>query len=49
MFSRFQFVETKVYWLVKKNIPFLGKYIHRPLDYVLGRLMGWELYIIAVK
>ena len=49
MFSRFQFVETKVYWLVKKNIPFIGKYIPRPLDYTLGRLMGWALYIIAVK
>ena len=49
MFSRFSTVETKVYWLVKKNIPFIGKYIPRPLDYTLGRLMGWALYIIAVK
>ena len=49
MFSRFQSIEIKVYWLVKKNIPFIGKYIPRPLDYVLGRLMGWALYIIAVK
>jgi len=49
MFSRFSSVETKVYWLVKKNIPFIGKYIPRPLDYALGRLMGWALYIIAVK
>jgi tetrahydromethanopterin S-methyltransferase subunit G len=49
MFSRFQSIETKVYWLVKKNIPFIGKYIPRPLDYVLGRVMGWALYIIAVK
>ena len=49
MFSRFSAVETRVYWLVKKNIPFIGKYIPRPLDYALGRLMGWALYIIAVK
>jgi hypothetical protein len=49
MFSRFSSVETKIYWLVKKNIPFIGKYIPRPLDYALGRLMGWALYIIAVK
>jgi len=49
MFSKFQSIEAKVYWLVKKNIPFIGKYIPRPLDYVLGRLMGWALYIIAVK
>ena len=49
MFSRFSTVEIKVYWLVKKNIPFIGKYIPRPLDYVLGRVMGWALYIIALK
>jgi SAM-dependent methyltransferase len=49
MFSRFSSVGTKVYWLVKKNIPLIGKYIPRPLDYVLGRVMGWALYIIAVK
>jgi len=49
MFSGFRSVETKVYWLVKKNIPFFGKYIPRPLDYALGRLVGWALYIIAVK
>ena len=49
MFSRFESVETKVYWLVKKNIPFIGKYIPRPVDYLLGRLMGWALYITAVK
>jgi hypothetical protein len=42
-------VETKVHWLVKKNIPLFGKYIPRPLDYALGKLMGWALYIIAVK
>jgi len=24
-------------------------YRPRPLDYVLGRVMGWALYIIAVK
>jgi SAM-dependent methyltransferase len=49
MFSRFRSVETKVYWLVKKNIPLFGKYIPRPVDYVLGRLVGWALYIIAIK
>ena len=49
MFLRFRSVETKVYWLVKKNIPFFGKYIPRPLDDALGRLVGWALYIIAVK
>jgi hypothetical protein len=48
-FSRFQSTETKVYWLVKKNIPLFGKCIPRPVDYVLGRLVGWALYIIAVK
>jgi ubiquinone/menaquinone biosynthesis C-methylase UbiE len=49
MFSRFGSVDTKVYWLVKKNIPFIGNYIPRPLDYAMGRLIGWALYIIAVK
>jgi hypothetical protein len=49
MFSRFRSVETKVYWLVKKNIPLFGKYIPRPLDYGLGRLVGWALYVIALK
>ena len=49
MFSRFRSVGTKVHWLVKKNIPLFGKYIPRPLDYALGRLVGWALYIIAVK
>jgi hypothetical protein len=42
-------VETKVFGLVKKNIPFFGEYIPRPLDDALGRLVGWALYIIAVK
>jgi ubiquinone/menaquinone biosynthesis C-methylase UbiE len=49
MFFRFRSVETEVYWLVKKNIPFIGKYIPRLLDYGLGRLMGWALYVIALK
>jgi hypothetical protein len=49
LLDKFGSVETKVYWLVKKNIPLFGKYIPRPLDYILGRLMGWALYIIAVK
>ncbi len=33
-------VIKEVYWFVKKNIPFFGKYIPRSLDYVLGRLVG---------
>ncbi len=49
MFLRFRSVETRVYWLAKKNIPFFGKYIPRPLDYGLGTLVGWALYIIAIK
>jgi len=49
LLDKFSSVETKVYWLVKKKIPFISKYITQPLDSILGRLMGWALYIIAVK
>jgi ubiquinone/menaquinone biosynthesis C-methylase UbiE len=49
MFHRFGSVQTKVYWLVKKNVPIFGKYIPGPLDYALGRLMGWALYVLATK
>jgi ubiquinone/menaquinone biosynthesis C-methylase UbiE len=49
MFGRFSAVETKVHWLVKKNIPLIGRCIPRPIDYLLGRLMGWALYVFAVK
>ena len=40
MLLRFRSVETRVYWLVKKNIPFFGKYIPRPLDYALRKAHG---------
>lgn len=49
MFRRFRRVENRVYWLVKKNIPLIGKWIPRPIDYALGRMAGWELYTIATK
>ena len=49
LFRRFRRVDTQVHWLVKKNIPLLGKYLPRPVDRALGRLAGWDLHIIAVK
>jgi hypothetical protein len=36
-------MKIKVYWLVRKNIPLIGKYIPRHIDYALGRLMGLGL------
>jgi len=49
MFENFASVKTKVYWLVKRNVPLIGRYIPHPIDYVLGRLMGWSLYVFALK
>ena len=49
LFAQFPSMQTRVYWLVKKNIPFVGRYIPRPLDQALGRLVGWALQIRAVK
>jgi ubiquinone/menaquinone biosynthesis C-methylase UbiE len=49
LFRRFHPVHTKVHWLVKKNIPVIGSHMPRSIDYLLGRVAGWALYIIAVK
>jgi ubiquinone/menaquinone biosynthesis C-methylase UbiE len=49
LFRRFHPVHTEVHWLVKKNIPMIGNYVPRSVDYLFGRLAGWALYIIAVK
>lgn len=49
MCARFGRVETRVYWLVKKNIPVLGRHLPDTVDRVCGRLFGWSLYVIATK
>ena len=49
MFRQFSSSQTRVYWLVKKNIPLIGKLIPRPVDHALGRILGWDLYTFAVK
>lgn len=48
-FRQFSEVRTRVHWLVKKNIPLLGRWIPAWVDYYLGRLVGWDLYVIASK
>ncbi len=49
MCAKFSRIETRVHWLVRKNVPVVGKYLPGPIDYVSGRLFGWALYVIAVK
>jgi SAM-dependent methyltransferase len=45
-FSR---VQTRVHWLVKKNVPVVGRYLPDTVDRLCGRLVGWSLYVIATK
>lgn len=49
LFDGFRSVETSVRWLVRKNIPIVGRYLPAPLDDLLGRVAGWALYVRAVK
>lgn len=49
LFHQFHSVHTRVHWLVRKNIPLIGRFVPRSVDYQLGRLVGWALYVIAEK
>jgi ubiquinone/menaquinone biosynthesis C-methylase UbiE len=49
LFGRFKSVKTHVHWLVKKNIPIIGKHLPDVIDHAAGRLLGWDLHIVATK
>lgn len=49
MFSHFRDVSTEVYFLNKRWIPLLGRFIPRTMERSLGRMAGWHLWITAKK
>lgn len=49
MFGQFSDVSTKQFYLNKRHVPLVGRFIPRFLDEALGRLVGWHLYIYATK
>lgn len=48
-FRRFSVVRLETHWLVKKNLPVLGRLVPPVIDYWAGRFVGWDLYVIARK
>lgn len=49
MFSKFKTVDIKVCQFIKADIPYVGKFVPQFIIDALGSLIGWNLYITAVK
>jgi ubiquinone/menaquinone biosynthesis C-methylase UbiE len=49
LFARFSSVQTRVRFLHKKWIPFVGRYLPLAIERWLERIVGWHLYVFAKK
>lgn len=49
LFSAFKDVKVSTYYLSSKDIPLVGKFVPKFIDYHLGRLFGFYLYVSGRK
>ncbi len=49
MFSKFKSIDIKVCQFTKADIPYIGKWMPQSIIDTLGSVIGWNLYITAVK